>query len=40
MDAGSPLGLVDIALSVGYSALLVGFLVWSYLSLARARTRK
>jgi hypothetical protein len=40
MGANSPLGLVDIVLSVGYSALVLGFLVWSYVLLARARTRK
>jgi hypothetical protein len=36
----SPMGLVDLALSVGYSALLVGFLVLSYVMVSRPRTRK
>jgi hypothetical protein len=40
MDVGSPLGEVDIALSVIYSAVFVGFLIWSYVLIARARTRK
>ena len=40
VEAESPVGLVDLALSVGYSVLLVGFLVWSYVLVARARTRK
>jgi hypothetical protein len=39
-DVGSPLGEVDIALSVIYSALFVGFLIWSYVLIARARNRK
>lgn len=40
MDAESPVGMVDLVLSVGYSVLLVGFLVWSYVLVARTRTRK
>ena len=40
MDVDSPLGALDIALSVAYSALFVGFLVWSYFLVARTRTRK
>jgi hypothetical protein len=40
MDPQLPLGGMDIALSLGYSGLLLAFLIGSYWWLARVRPRK
>ena len=40
MEADSGLGLVDLVLSVGYSMLLLAFLIVSYAWLIRAKLRK